>query len=111
MATTALTGTINDIIFVKSDQRDAYGGATNTPVIWTSSDTTVATVQNQYKTNNAVITCVAAGSATITATMGTVTATFLVTVSTAATYDGYSLTVEADQSFKPINQTIQTKTD
>ena len=106
---TAITGTVGDTIVVKSFQKDAYGGVSNTTVVWSSSSATVAAVQNIYGSNDAVINCLTAGTATITATMGTVTATFAVTVNAVATYDGYTLVVESDQSFQPVNKTMQTR--
>lgn len=106
MAVTALTGIIGQTIFVKSFQTDAYGVTSNTPIVWSSSDASKAIVQNVYQTNNAVIYCIAAGAATITATMGSVTSTFVVTInSSSAASDGYTLAVEADNAFQSANQT------
>lgn len=110
MATTALTGTINDTIVLKTFQRDAYGGTSNTAVTWASSAPAVAVVQNIYNSNNGVVTCLSAGTATITATMGAVTATFTLTVNAVSTNAGATLVVEADNSFQPVNKTTQTQT-
>lgn len=105
---TALTGTVGNTIVAKSSQVDAYGGASNTAVVWTSSNAAVALAQNIYGTNNAVINCMSAGTATITATMGAVTAIFALTVVAATTNPGASLVVDVDQSFQPVNKTLQT---
>lgn len=110
MAATALSGVSGQTILVKSFQTDANGVQSNTPVVWSSSDATKAIVQGVYNSNNAVINCIAAGTATITATMGVVTATFVLTISaSAAPGAGASLVVEADSAFQPVNKTIQTK--
>lgn len=111
MATTALTGTIGDTIVLKSFQKDAYGGTSNTAITWTSSVPAVAGVQNIYNSNDAVVNCLTAGTTVITATMGVVTATFTLTVIAATTNAGASLVIEADQSFQPVNKTAQTKTN
>lgn len=107
-AATALTGVLGQTIFVKSLQTDAYGVPSNTPVVWSTSDATKATVQTVYGSSNAVIYCIAAGSVTITATMGIVTATFAVTINTSsAPAAGATLVVEA--GFQATNATSQTK--
>jgi hypothetical protein len=107
---TALTGIVDESLFVKALQKDAYGGVSNTAVVWTTSSASVATVSKQYNSNDAVINCVTAGTATITATMGSASATFALTVYAAAANDGYFLTVESDKAFQPVNRTMQTRT-
>jgi hypothetical protein len=105
---TALTGNVGDSIFVRSQQVDAYGLASSTTVVWSTSAASVAIVQNVVGSNNAVISCLTAGTATITATMGAVTATFALTVITPAVNPGAKLVISAGA--QPVNKTIQTKT-
>jgi len=107
---TALTGIVDNTIVVRSSQVDAYGGVSSTPVVWSTSNAAVGTVQTIYGTNNAVISCLTTGTATITATMGSTTATFALTVISGVASAGNKLVVNADESFQPVNKTIQTKT-
>lgn len=108
---TALTGTVGDTILVKSFQQDAYGGTSTSTVTWTTDTAAVATVSRLYNSNDAIIYCLTAGTATITATLpNTNSAAFILTVNAASTPDGYSISVEADKTFQPVNKTTQTKT-
>lgn len=107
----ALTGIVGNTIVVKSFQEDAYGVSSSTAVTWSTSAASVAIVSQMYNSNNAVISCFTAGTATITATMGAVTATFALTVNaSAAPAAGAKLIVESDQSYQPVNKTAQTQT-
>ena len=108
---TAITGVAGLAQLVKSFQKDAYGVASNTPVVWSTSNAAVVLAQKVYNSNDCVLSFVSAGSATVTATMGTTTATFSVTViASAAPGDGYYLDIGADQAYSPPNKTLQTKT-
>lgn len=108
--TTSLTAVVGETVYVKSFQADAYGVGSNTKVVWSTSDSGKAIVQNVVGTNNAVIYCITTGTPTITATMGSITSTFSLTINASSIPgDGYSLSVGTNSMFQAINKTIQTK--
>src|SRR6266568_2648141 len=100
---TALTGNIHTCITVKSANIDANGNSpSSSPVTWSTSAASVAIVQSMAdNSGGAVITCLTNGTATITATAGSATATFALTVITPSQGVATSIEVEADQSFQP----------
>ena len=103
---TALTGRVNDQIIVKSNTKGANGLPSITPVVWTSSDTSVATVQNTLDIKGgALITCFSVGVATITATAGAVSADFDLTVIDPTQGAATSIDVGADDKFNVTKKT------
>lgn len=103
---TALTGIVGNQIVVKSQTKGANGLPSNTPVVWTTDNPTVAIVQNTVDIpGGALITCFAVGTATITATAGLVTADFDLTVIDPMAEPATSIEVQADVRFQPIKKT------
>lgn len=102
---TALTGNVGDQIVVKSATTDANGLPSASSVVWSSDTPSVAIVQNTVDLpGGALITCLAAGSAIITAQAGAVTATFNLTVVSQTPGPATSIDVEVDKSFQPIKK-------
>lgn len=105
----ALTGGAGELIVVKSNQIDAYGMTSDTDVVWSTSDATVATVASIYDMRNTgLIRCIAAGSATITATAGIINTTILLTVITPGT--GVAATITVETAPPRGTKTLQTQT-
>lgn len=105
----ALTGNVGDFILIKSNQIDAYGQTSATAVVWSSSDASKATVSNVYdKPGYGLINYIAAGTATITATAGSVNTTILLTVVVPSAATASTITVETVAP--AANRTIQTQT-
>lgn len=78
---TALTGELYEQILVTSQSADAYGFASSSPTTWSSSNNGIATVQKTIDVpGGALIICQAVGTATITATAGSTSAVFNLTV-------------------------------
>ena len=105
---TALTIPVGGVQFVRSKTVDAYGlSPTTTPVIWSTSNAAIATVSpivdpnSSVNTGNAMILGISAGSATITATAGSTTATFALTVATLTPGAAANIDISADQSYNP----------
>lgn len=102
---TALTGHVGDTIVVKSRAIDGYGLAVTSPTIWTSSDPTVAIVQETLDVRNgALITCLSVGSCTITGSADLVSAEFYLTVIIESPGSAEEIDVLASQSFQPKNK-------
>lgn len=100
---TALTGIVGTQLVVKSRTRDANGLPSTSPVIWTTSDPVVAIVQHRVDLiGSAVITCFSVGTATITATAGSATAEFDLTVIDPSPGAATDIEVAADHSYQQI---------
>lgn len=105
----ALTGNVGDTILIQSNQIDAYGQRSTTTVTWSTSSATVATVNSVYdRPGCGLIYCLTAGSATITATAGTVNTTVLLTVVTPSA--GVAATLTLQTVTPQPNKTMQTMT-
>lgn len=103
---TALTGTAGQQIVVKATTMDGYGFPSTSSVVWTTSDATVATVQNTVDlVGGALITCVATGTCTITATAGSINATFTLTVISNTPGVAATIDVNADYTLQPSKKT------
>ena len=77
----ALTGTIGEKIIVRASAVDGYGLTPTSAPVWTTDTASVAVVypiKNQK--GRALIRCLSLGTATITATVDSVDATFELTV-------------------------------
>jgi uncharacterized protein YjdB len=99
---TSLTGQVGTSINVKSNSVDANGNASNQATIWSTSDASVAIVQKMAdNSGGATITCFAAGTATITATAGSASAVFNLTVVNITSGAATSMEVEVDEAFQP----------
>jgi len=104
---TALTGNVNTQIYVQGKSVDAYGNSpSSNAVVWSSSNNTVAIVSNVVdnngiRTDNAFITCLTAGTATITATAGTSTAVFNLTVVNTVASSATDVEIFVDQNIQP----------
>jgi len=106
----ALTGNVGDTIVIKSNQMDAYGQTSSSTVVWSTSDATVANATAVYdKPGYGLITCVAAGNATITATADLVNTTILLTV-VAPAVNAPAAAITVETVTLPPNKTMQTKT-
>lgn len=102
---TALTGSINDSILVVSQSVDAYGAASSQSTTWASSNNGIATVQSTVDIpNGALIICLAVGTAVITATAGSATATFNLTVVNPSAGVATSIEVNTSQMLQPVKK-------
>lgn len=98
---TALTGIVGEQIVVKSQTTDGYGSPSTSTVVWSSTNTAVAIVQRTIDlAGGALITCLTAGTATITATAGVATADFYLTVVSGTAGVAADVEILADQSFQ-----------
>lgn len=99
----ALTMKIQEQLVIKANLYDSYGSQATSTITWSSSDSTIATVQRTVDlANGALITTHAnTGSCTITATADTQTATFALTVITGAVGLTDTIDLSADESLQP----------
>lgn len=102
---TALTGQINTQIVVRANITDANGLPATSSVVWTTSNAVVAGVQNAIDiSGGALITCFNVGTATITATAGSINAVFNLTVVNVTPGAAVGIDIGADFSLQPIKK-------
>jgi hypothetical protein len=99
----ALTAVINTQTVVKASLYDAYGSIVSTGITWSSSDTTIATVQPTIDLKNGalIFTYGNTGSCTITAAADSSTATFNLTVIAGTVGATTDIELSADDSLQP----------
>jgi uncharacterized protein YjdB len=103
---TALSGNVGDQIVVRANVTDANGLPASSLVNWTSSNSAVAVVQNIIdRRNGGIIFCIAAGTATITATSGSINTTFSLTITVPSPGTATTIDIGVDYTNQPVNKT------